>query len=264
MAHYSNKNKKIDILVLCILPFIASLVALSFKLNFLWTTILFYGLPCIYLLIKTKHVFLRTLSFALPFSLFVGVIFDYFAIKDNSWFVPTVFPFHIFSEVPVEDFIWGFLFCFLTVLFYEHFFDKGKHKIVNDHMKEPLVGLLVLFILFVVTVIVNANTLQIPYFYTLTGLAMIPVIAILWFFPHVYARIIKTIPYFIALAALNEMTALTLHHWTYTGKHFIGWVQILQYRFPFEELFYWMILWSVMLITYFEFFDDTRKHLKAK
>lgn len=262
MAYYSLKQKKLDVLLLCLFPVLASLISLFLKLNFLFSTILFYGTPIVYLISKTKGIFARTLAFSIPFSLVLGTIFDYFATIDHDWVVPTLFPFHIFNIVPIEDIIWGFCFVTLTVVFYEHFFDKGKHKKLDRHMKTLLIGLAVVFLVFVSIFIMNPHSMQIPYFYSYFGIFLIPVAAILYIFPHTYGRLLKAAPYFILIGALNEMTALQLGYWTYTGQHFIGWVQLFSYHLPFEELFYWILSFAIMTMTYFEFFDDTRVHLK--
>ena len=60
---------------------------------------------------------------------------DYIAGGDMSWYVNSIFPFRILDVIPVEDFFFGFFMAYYTVIFYEHFLDKGKHNLVYKHMK---------------------------------------------------------------------------------------------------------------------------------
>jgi len=61
------------------------------------------------------------------------------------------------------------------------------------------------------------------------------------------------------LSFTYELTALHLGLWSFPGEHFIGWVDILGYRFPFEEFFFFIVLASIAGLAYYEFFDDDQK-----
>jgi hypothetical protein len=61
------------------------------------------------------------------------------------------------------------------------------------------------------------------------------------------------------LALMFELTGLELQLWTFPGTHFIGWVDLLGYKFPFEEFFFWFVLSAITILSYYEFFDDNRK-----
>lgn len=50
-----------------------------------------------------------------------------------------------------------------------------------------------------------------------------------------------------------------LGQWTFPGDQFIGWVNMLGVRFPFEELLFWFMLAAIGILSYYEFFDDNRK-----
>lgn len=130
-----NKTiKKIDVIILSLSPIIAALVSVLLKTNFLISTFLFLGIPSLYLSIRTKKAIGRAAIFALLF-ITVGSILDHLAVINSIWFVPTIFPFRIFGTVPAEDYVWAFMLVYLIIIYYEHFLDKGKHKLIAPHMK---------------------------------------------------------------------------------------------------------------------------------
>lgn len=133
----SEKERiKIDILMLAVLPLVAVTLSLWLKLPFLFSTILFYGVPFLYFSLRTKNLILRTFIFSFIFSVPGGIAGDYLATRDGSWHIPTIFPFRMFGLVSVEGIVWLFLTIYTIVITYEHFMDKGKHKVVNIHMKN--------------------------------------------------------------------------------------------------------------------------------
>ena len=48
----------------------------------------------------------------------------YFATTDQSWYVPTIFPFRVYGILALEELIWGFLTAYTAIIVYEHFLDK--------------------------------------------------------------------------------------------------------------------------------------------
>lgn len=106
----------------------------------------------------------------------------------------------------------------------------------------------------------NANIFLIDYFYIKSGLLFLlfPTLAFLITFPKYISKFLKTVPYFFYLGLLQELTALHLGHWSFTGKNIINMVTIFEYKFPVEELFFWLMIFSFTVLTYFEFFDDEK------
>src|SRR3954468_4096692 len=86
-------QKKHDLFALVAFPMIAVLLSLTLNLNFLLSTLLFLGLPAVYLSIRTPAAVPRALAFACIFSFFGGIFFDHLAVHNNIWSVPTIFPF---------------------------------------------------------------------------------------------------------------------------------------------------------------------------
>lgn len=122
----------------------------------------------------------------------------------------------------------------------------------------PLSAILFIFILFVRQ---SPTLLNIPYAYVWLGLVttLLPGMLFLNFFPNFLSRYVKVSAYFFILSILFELTALELGQWSFPGTTFIGWVDILGYRFPFEEFFFWFLLAVTAILSIYEYFDDDRK-----
>jgi hypothetical protein len=78
------------------------------------------------------------------------------------------------------------------------------------------------------------------------------------FFPRLFSKYVKAISYFFALFILLELTGVHLNQWVFPGE-FIGWVELFGIKFPFEEFFFFIILGSAVILSYYEVFADDRK-----
>lgn len=261
-----NKNekflKKVDIFLLILFPIVSVIISLTFHVHFLTSILLFFGLPSLWLSLRTPSQVTKTFVFSLILSTPLGIIIDYLAAMDKSWFVPTTdFPFRLFGVIPIEDLIWAFFLIYSIVIFYEHFLDKGKHELIDKKMKY-LVWLIVMVVLvFFVIMLTQPELLAIPYAYFWGGIVLLilPTITFLSFFPRLISKYVKTASYFFLLSIVYELTGLQLNQWTFPGTHFIGWVQLFGYKFPFEEFFFWFVMGATSILAYYEFFDDDRK-----
>ena len=253
--------KKIDASLLIIFPIIAVFLTLYFQTNFLISIFLFFGLPSLWFSYRTPGKILKTLIFSLIFTLPMVLAIDYIAGGDMSWYVNSIFPFRILDVIPVEDFFFGFFMAYYTVIFYEHFLDKGKHNLVDKHMKYLIWPFLIIIASVISSYLILGEPITIPYAYLWMGiiLIIIPCLTFLSIFPKLLSKYVITGAYFFLLYLTLELTALELNHWTFPGSNFIGWVEIFNYRFPFEELFFWMGLSTISILSFFEFFDDDRK-----
>lgn len=253
--------KKIDIALLIFFPLLAAGLSLHFSTNFLTSIFLFFGLPSLWFSYRTPHKTRKTLIFASIFTIPMVLLIDYLAGGDGSWYVTTIFPFRILSIIPVEDFFFGFSMAYYTVIFYEHFLDKGKHGLIDKHMKYAIWPLIILFTTVVASYLLLNKPIIVQYAYLWLGiiLIIIPCISFLSVFPKLIAKYCTTGAYFFLLYFIFEITALELKQWSFPGNNFIGWVQIFGYRFPFEELFFWIGTSTIAILSYFEFFDDDRK-----
>lgn len=254
--------KKLDIFLLVAFPITAVTISLTFNVNFLTSILLFYGLPSLWFSLRTPSKVKRTLIFTSLLSIPFGIIMDYLGTIDNSWFIThTVFPFRLFGVVPFEDLIWGFFLTYSTIIFYEHFLDKGKHNLIDKRMKYILWPAYTALLIFFIVLFSKPELLIVRYAYLWIGVVIIflPSITFLSFFPRLLSKYVKTASYFFLLALLFEITALQLNQWSFPGRNFIGWVEMFGYRFPFEEFFFWFIMATIGGLSYYEFFDDDRR-----
>lgn len=261
------KNKKTvkDLSVLIAAPIIVAIVAVTFKLNYFTTTLLFFGLPGLYLSLQDKTKIKRNLVFSLAFTL-PAIYADYIAERSLAWAEPSsVLSYRVGGIVPIEAILWFFLLSYLIVAFYEHFFDHIHHKNIGKRMKLLFALVTVGTAGFIFTLLVRAQHPIISYFYLKFGLVLglIPLSIFLIKFPRFITVFLKTAPYFLVLSILNEFVGLHNGHWFFPSQQFIGWVGVGTYRVPYEELLFWMILFSSIVIAYFEVFDDNRLKFKG-
>ncbi len=258
LKHKTQKKK--DIILMILFPMIATAISLIFKTNFLISTLLFFGIPSIYLSYKNKKAIKKTLLFSIIFSIPLGIIIDYFAIKDKSWYVPnTVFSFRLLGIIPLEDLIWGFLLVYAIISFYEYFLDKKTKEKENKYLKHFAMALFSILI-FLIILFFTYPSLTIPYFYFWSGLflVLIPTILFLSFNPKFLPRYIKVSVYFFGLFFLFEITGLQLNQWEFPGENFIGSITLFKYQFPLEEFLFFISLISVAILSYYEFFADDK------
>lgn len=258
--------KKLDILVLILLPVIAVVLSLFLKANLLLSIFLFFGLPSIYFSFRTQRGIKRAAIFSFVSVVFAFFVLDYFATTDQSWYVPTVFPIRIYGILAIEELIWGFFTAYTAIIIYEHFLDKGGHKNVGSHLRSLVWTLVAAGTVFAVVYLGNKDFLKIPFAYLWLGVSFIltPMVVILFFYPGLIGRLAKIGVYFFLVSLLHELTALQLGQWSFPGVNFIGWVELFGYRFPFEEFFFYIILVPIALLSYFEFFDDDHLKKEAK
>lgn len=259
---YSLLSKKIDIIFLVLTPVFAVTIALIFKINYFTNIILFFFLPAIYLSIRNTHAIKKSINFALIAGLIGGFLIDFIATINNSWLIiKTIFPFKILGILPLEDLIWGFLLVYDIIMFYEHFLDKGRHNLKDTKFKHFIILFILLLIIFLLTYLFNPRFLYFKYFYFFCGLVIIllPTISFLSFFPRLISKFIKTGSYFLILSILYEFSGLKLNQWVFRGNNFIGWVNFFNTKIPFEEFFFYLILFTICILSYYEFFDDDRK-----
>ena len=235
------------------------------QLSCIYVAILWFagGLPAVYLSWRKPGAIARSFYFSAPLSL-VAVVGDYFAIKDQAWHVPTIFPFRILATVPLENVIWFFLVAYLITIFYEVFFDHMRHKTFGRRLHYLYLMLITAFTTLVAIILFQNNTPSLSYFYFKSSLvlAALPLAAFIFEFPRFLGTLLKITPYFACLFFLNEIVGLHKGYWTFPGNHFIGWISIAGYRFPYEEAMFYIVLFAAVIITYFEIFDDNRLKFK--
>lgn len=258
-SHRHLGLKRLDIALMIVFPLVSVAIALGFHLNFLVTTLLFYGLPSVWMSIRTPHAIVKTGVFALLIGTPLTLIVDTLAVLDQSWYIPhTVFPSRLFGVVAYEQFIWCFVFVYAIVMTHEHFIHKSRHEVIDRRMKYILWPLLVAVIAYLTVMVAKPAALRIPYAYLWFGvvLLLLPAVTMARVFPRLMSKYAKITAYFFYLSMIYELTALQLDHWRFPGTNFVGWTEIGPYRFPLEELVFWMLLGAVGVMSFFDFFDN--------
>jgi len=145
-------------------------------------------------------------------------------------------------------------------MFYEHLLDKGKHNLKDTNLKYFIV--VVIFIGIALTLIyLLKKDIIIGYSYLKMGIAIVllPTISFLSFFPRLLSKFVKTGVYFFVVGIMVELTGVSFNQWGFRGNNFIGWISVGTIRFPLEEFFFYIVLFSTCVLSYYEFFDDDRK-----
>ncbi len=262
MTKTKNQKQIIDISLIILLPFAATGLSILFNANYLATTLLFFGLPAIYLSHRNKKAVKKTLIFASINGIALTVLIDYMAIINNAWYLPkTIFPFRFLGVIPLEDFLWGFGLIYLIVIFYEHFFDKTGKELIGKRMGHSAVVLFFALVVFLIALVSSPALLEFSYAYLWLGLLFIllPTIIFAFISYDLLARFLKASTYFFFLLLLLELTGLYLGLWTFPGPDFVGWVDFFGYKFPIEELFFFITITSIATLSCYEFFDDDGK-----
>ena len=111
--------KKIDFILLITFPILASIISLTLNVNFFYGTLLFFGVPSLYLSIRNKKVALKTFLFSLIFAAPLALISDYIASISGTWLIETsaLLGFRFFGIVSPEGVIWGFFYIYFVIIF---------------------------------------------------------------------------------------------------------------------------------------------------
>lgn len=225
--------------------------------------LLFFGIPALYLSIRGRQYVKSALVFSGIISLPAIVIVDYIAHLNEQWLIPSsVLPFRLFGFVTLEVIVWAFFQLYFTAIFYEYFFDKTvNRKLWTGRVRTLLAFAIGIFTLFLGLLIFRPQTFVIPYFYFFFGTfgILLPTLLYASLRPGLVGKIAKVGAYFFYLALLYELTALSLGWWSFPSAQFIGWVEIIGIRFPFEEFFFWLVLFSAWIVSAYEFAIDDGK-----
>jgi hypothetical protein len=258
-----RKIRRVDYLVVIGMPLLATLITIVFKTNQVISLLLFFILPSVYLTIREPKFLRKGLIIILATIPFCFII-DYFAIRDGSWWVYSIFPVRLMNGIPVEDFIWCASWFYYIIIFYEFFIDQyhsQEDAPINKRYKKLIFGWMASLLIFLLLFIHINSYLEIPYFYLVftVALGIIPLSIALIKKPKFIPKYAKTIAYFFPVNFLHEISALSANQWFFPGNHFIGWVEITRFRFPFEEFILWMLLGASYLLVWYEYFVDDNK-----
>lgn len=253
-----RRMKKYDVAFLILQPIFATSLSLIFQVNFLTGIFLFMGIPCLYFSWRTKDMWMKTLIFSIAMGVIFSLFMDMVQQYNYIWFErTTIFP-HFFGKIVVEHFLWGFLFTYMVLIFYEHFLDKGIHELFDKKLKYFFIPVILLSLVFVMLEVLNPKILTVNYAYLILGIVVVavPIFSTLLFFPKLISKYAVTASYFFFHTMIYEWTAMELNHWVWPEGQFVGWVELLGHSFPFEQMMFFMFMGAAAILTYYEFFDD--------
>jgi len=259
----NKKSLNFDLFLIFLWPIIIGLISFWMKPNALYSIILFLLIPAIYLSFKGTEFVKKSLLFSVIIAIPTMIVIDYIAQMNQTWLMysSSILPFKFFGIVTFEVVLWAVALIYLIVMFYEYFLDRHfTKKLYTEKLKYLLIILLVFFSLFVFR-FYEGSIFRIPYFYLFWGILLLFIPVVLQSIKHFQttAKFFLALAYFFYLDFIYEITAIKLGWWSFPGREFIGWVTIMNIRFPIEELFFWMILFTLGVLTYFEYFDDDEK-----
>lgn len=261
---YKNQHALTDLCVLVLAPIVATIVSWNLPLNLLESTLLFFGPQALYISWRRKDIILRSLIFAITITI-ISILSDYLAERDKSWVSSSMFHIRLAGSVPIEALVWVFLLTYLIIAYYQFFYTDISNALIGRRMPYIFFASFAVIVWLGLTAVADIH-FSIDYFYIKFGLVIcfFPLLVFVFSFPQYLRIFVKTAPYFIALGLLNIIVSLHKGYWSYPGHHFIGWVKLGTYRFPLEELVFWIILYSSFVIYQFDFFDSERIKLKLR
>jgi len=237
-------------------PFIAFFISIALKTNFITTIFLFLAIPSIYVTIKGKNDVKKSLVFALLVGISAVLLIDPIAETAMIWGISTIFP-KLFGIIPLEQFVWGILFCYFIVQAYEVKFDKNDHKVLHERFKYFFLVAFLAFLAEVYYLIMRPNW---EYIYILGGsiLFLLPITSLLIVHLNFRKKFFKSSFYTAYLFLFFELAALINGNWFFPGKY-IASILIMNHAFPLEEFIFFVLLGNAGVLTFYEFFDDDRK-----
>ena len=254
-------KRSVDLFVLVAIILAAIPIAIFARVNFLTSTLLFFGIPSAYLIWRRPKNFKRALTAGVILGLVLGFSFDFVAEFNKAWgwTVNFALPIQFFGTVSLDILVWYFFWVFLVVAYYEYFVERDRSTKISPHAKWVLlIGLIIAAAVLVVWKI-SPNMLVLNHAYAILGAITLVICALLFFKnPRLIPKVLQVLPFFIFMYLSYEITSLHLGLWTFPGAY-IGTVSIEGVTFPIEELLIWIVASSSIVATYYEFCIDDGK-----
>lgn len=123
-----QKAKTVELISIIIYYLLSTAVILVIQADYLGTIIIYAGIPSLYLSLKRPELIRKTAIYSFFAGLPVVFITDYLAHVSNTWYEPSVLGVRVLDTFPLDIAIWGFLYVYFIIVFYEYFFDKDRDK----------------------------------------------------------------------------------------------------------------------------------------
>lgn len=256
----SHQKSLMDLLVIITLVLVSIPIAIFGKVNFLTSTLLFFGLPSAYLIWRRPQNLKKATLAGVILGLVLGFSFDFVAEFNHAWgwgadfFLPVQL-----GVVSLDVLVWFFLWVFLVVAYYEYFVERDRSTKISPNAKWVLLVGVVIDLIVVLEWKFAPSLLVLGHAYAELGtITVIVCVLLLLKNPGLVHKVLRVLPFFIFMYFAYEMTALYLNLWTFPGAY-LGSVLVGSLRFPLEELVFWIIASSTIVATYYEFSIDDGK-----
>ena len=256
---FSNNRLKHDFFCVLLVAFICIPTVLFFHVRYFTSTLLFFGVPASYLFIR-KPTQVKKLLAALCDAMMLLFIVDFLAEINGAWsWAPNgqlIFPNKIFGLIPIDVLIWYFFWVLFSIIFYEHFFEVERSSKVSPLFKHLFVFLAGVILLLIGVFYINPRFLLFPYAYFFIGFfGSIPFFYLIFRKPSLVKHLLRASVFNIFLYFSFELTALYLDQWRFPGQY-IGHVKLLGQVFPVEELIFWILFGTPVMLAYYKIFID--------
>jgi len=255
-------NNKKALLIYLLYSIIIAIAVLSFNLGYSASVLLYFGVPSLYLSIKYPKVIKKTLFYSIWFSVPSVLVFSYIAHVSDVWYVSSELGIRFLGgNIPVEDFLWGFLFFYIIIVMYNALFaERYSKKIIVTNTKYLVTVALVFLLAFFSVLVFNRDLLIMNNFYILMIIFMmaLPSFIILPFFSKAIRPVIYLTLFFLPFCFIYEYSALKTEQWFFGEAYFIGWIQLFDVRFPIEE-FLFMVFSIPGSVAVYELFSKDSK-----
>lgn len=257
MVGNQKYNNKIVFPLIILLTF-AAVISLLWHPNLLAATLLFLGLPSIYLSFLNSQFVGRAIAFSLLAASSFGLTVDYLGTLAHLWVTTdSVFSFKLFGSIPLENPIWSFFFVYLVVMLFETLTPKSR----NFKIKKQFFLLVVL--LFSLEVVIHwsfgstKTITSLSYLYMTLGtlLFLLPLIVFLTKFKQYCRSFVSVAVCCLPITFLNEVISLHNGYWLFPAStKFIARFNFWDVNFPVEELLFFVIIGAPAILTYYIYF----------
>lgn len=260
-----TKRRQISLALLCGWTLLVTVMQLFFATvpGAYVPTFLYFVVPTVHLLWWYRINWRKIAAGAILIGILIPLSFDLLVQLNGSWTVPLetlLIPYQLLGFYPVDEIIWFFLLALYTIVFYEVFVDHDiTHRLSRNFHKAIKTWAVVSIVTFAV-IFFARNLLLVPYSYFVifAPFSLPPIAYVLWKKPHLLRKFILPTAFFFFVALNFEIVGLTFGHWIFKSQY-IGWFSAFGRFFPFEELFYWMLLYPATALSYYELLVDDKK-----
>lgn len=231
-------------------------------IKFLPATLLFFGIPSVYLTWLNPRLAKKSFVFMLIIVIPMTFVFDYLAFVDSTWFVPNSMFRFLGNSIPIEDVIWAVLWVYYGVMFWEYYLDTEKRgRLFPKSIRALLIFVSFLLVTFFGFYFFYRPGLYIPYFYLVLGISfgIVPMGYVLWRHSRLFPKLLAIGGYFLVVSMLTELVGLRQYHWYFGGQHYLGAITVWGHNLPYDEILFWWGIGVPAMICWYEFFADDRK-----